>query len=490
MSRSNNKQNKNKKLNKIVNENKQTLNYVRSINNKLKKSNTPQIRTKKGVKSYVNKNLGFRNIMSNASSINQFQPFTRRYASLLKNPIHSNRPCKLPDLNTNPSLTFNDYIVTLGNTTIDIATVAASPVSQAVIFYFSYGPTGLLLEATGDHALYPWRVFGIPINSSGQPIKNDNGTVLTPTIMTNANTNAILALVTQVRLIAGGLRVNSMNELTTNTDTQFVESFVAGQMKLKDFESWYVPGNKDITPFILQQGDNAVFKNAEGASSRYCPFQANHDYLTSYFEDGVLTSTADNNNWNSEQLYFPYIYVKMHEDADVTTLDMKDYRPLFNKNQEKKQEEMFTRLIRRELKEDDDFEDSPPVEHVFVEKVLNGRTILVPKNVGDPVTYHITYPIRLEVKYWTECQVAIPTPLNIAKSPSEPNWDRFMWWINDSANFPRFTNGHSFNGFIRGATRFARKNLTRRKVRNGFNYATGMIGDVRTGLTDLSNSLY
>jgi len=493
MSRSNNNQNKNKnknrnsnnKLAKIERENKAMLQQLQSVQKKLNNSiQNPS--------SYTNKARGSKKFLSSNFVDFPFSLATRRYASLVKNPIHSRQPEKMPDLNTAPSLTFSDYIITMGATTIDIETVTPVTSCEAMIFFLTYGPTGLLNGSVGDFAKYPWRVFAVPINSSGEPIKNDNGTVIRPTIMTNANTNAILALVTQMRLVAAGIRINSMNELTTDSDSQYVESFIPGEMTLRDFEFWYYADPPfDITASVLQAGNSGVFKNSQGAAARYMPLQANQGFLSSYYESGVLTSTADSNNWNAEQLYFPYIYVKLHQDAAITTMSLDGYKPIFNTNKVKKQQQMMQNFM--ELNDPErKYEEmsSSPIEHVYLEKRLsNGNSILVPKDVGTPVVYHITFPIRLEVKYWCECQVAIPTPLNISPSPSEQNWDRFIWWLHQKANFPRFTDGHSFTGLINRGARFARKNLTRRKVRNGFNYATGMIGDVRTGLSDLSGAL-
>lgn len=465
-------------------------------------------------------------IIQNHQSISQFLPITQQLASLIKNPIHSKYPKPFTDANTQASFLLQDYMSHIGGFTVltDFPEVTTEfPQAHGVFLYFTYGPTAWNYEyGTGPSVERAYRMWTIPLSSTDTPILNWTGTKYIPQYFTTTNYTTIRELCAAMRMVSAGFRVNSLVEVSTDSSIQFVQRFIPGQMRLVDWERWLdqnVLTPTSIDPYILSNPLRDTYANHQGGASRYNPFQQTWAQ-TMYWEHDALSSNSDEQSLNSHMLYYPYIYIKFNIGVEVSTLSETSISLPNNKNdlafaaqvKSGKTGQLKQKLLEKynadqSENKSESFHELDDDDVVFTTKTVTVATIknkhgksqnlIIKEQIDGKSSVTDTPWIRkyvfdflsLEIKIWIEGLLNQPTALISWPSPSDMLWEKFVWWMSSRSNFPLVSDGNSFNGVIKKAGKFAKKNFNPRGLNKAVRYSVGMIGASKKGMTDIQTAL-
>lgn len=455
--------------------------------------------------------------------------------NLIMNPIHSERSAKLTDANKTNTTTFADFTILDGgiNFTISVSDTL-STVAVGVMIYLTYGPVEFGTQSTSSSSA-AWRLAMTPINNDGKPILMQTPSANGTYAYEGNNHDQIWTLAESVRMVAAGLRVNSMVSFNTTTDTQFVTKFQAGQLRLADYETW-LNGNTSLAAILNSSTGWQRYSNTQGASALYSCLQKPD--LWKFFEKENLYFNAEPQaGLVTSNVYYPYVVAYFNEPITPTlTVIPKGVDPIefvaqmnssginqWNKkkvrvaetkqrlllknqkgeisnattnastinytNDDSKEKLQFVDVKNKQfvVETEEKYEQDHQIDEKTIEcKLINGR--LVPINTVEAIvasTY--TFALTVEAKYWLEALPLQPTVIQSNPSPSDPNWEKFVWMMQDISNYPLVSDGHSFGDKL---IRWGRKNVNPNGVRKASKYIGGMVRSGKAGIADIQQAFY
>lgn len=257
-----------------------------------------------------NKNKNFRQRLQsiNQLRLNTIPRESVRYLNVVKNPIHCVVPAKIPDPSSKITYCFSSYTMQTGDLEVvqPWDDTAEEPNAVALLLYLTYGPSEY---PTAERLA--WTLLTIPIAATGIPICENITSFDVPGIKPT-NYEAILNLINSIRLVGAGIRIKSATEVSTSSTDQFCRRFIAGQLRLGDFEAWTTPDAFiPIGDIILNTLNWQEYGNSQGASSRYDPFQDKYAQMK-FYEESSLTSSDDFAAFNTHDINFPFVYVEFN----------------------------------------------------------------------------------------------------------------------------------------------------------------------------------
>jgi hypothetical protein len=468
---------------------------------------------KRYIKKKVNKSLGV--AVNNNQSMKDFKD----WYDLVCDPIHTQYPAKIPDPIETETHNFNDFNMideefVLGMSWDDETT---PPECDGVVFYMRYGPSEILTTN-----VFAYSVYAIPVNADGYAIKSTvDGVGLTqiePTLYVKT-----WGEIDAARMVSMGFRVNSKVGISTDSTSQFVTKFFAFNMKMSDFEVWLYEED-DVSPLvqmIMTVQDHQEYDNAEGAAARYNPLQSLSQQLAFYQEDN-LKNSQDSGYFDTHGMSYPGIYVKFNQPIAVSGFGMleknltKLTKDLFNMdgaNDNSRLQHEISRLNRlipkmknvkpkRPHAHDKHTPQTRVPRHKRVcrfaalqqqihdlEAKINDSKIdefkseskseVVEQKVGEIIDITWTFPITIEVKYWLEATILLPSMFIAYPKPIDSNWYSNIAFV--TARKDRTTsNGKSFKKiFNTGKKAYKTFNKVRR-------YAGGMARNIQGVTSDLA----
>lgn len=493
--------------NKRRQENKLVKKVAKKINKNLNNTNINR-KLMKGIVKYGEKAKG-RNGRAKTRKIGpgiptKFGP-TLKYLSLVKNPIHTVWPAKITDMHNQPSYCLNDYYISNNGVAVE-GTYDDIYDAYGVVVYLTYGPNG-----SGQINNVPYQVIMVPTGSSGNPILDSDGNVFR---QLTALYDDLLDQVNSMRLVAAGLRINSLIDVSTDSNSQYVTGFRPFQLELADFEKWIAGGSgSSIDNYLLTTNQTALYYNKSGAASRYDPFQ-DPDQLK-YYTPGMLSDTNDEDQFNTHYLKFPGIYVTFSEaiafDVGLLKVDKNTVNVIAKQKEFRRQQaimyetlpnsnlnnnlhnvdQLSNDMINLKIDGDEiksDKQESKTNDNIIDLYYSNGKYYRVHerKQVKADNDGSYIFPIKLEVKFWFEATVEYPSILLVTPSPMDRNFQQVVFWAKDKANFPLTSDGHSFKPLNWVNKRFGNP----KRVKRSSQWVSNMVRSTRQGANDIARAFY
>lgn len=479
---------------------KQTNIIVNIPKKKLKRKNKYPAKRKKAL-AIINRNMPSRAMpiarrFSNPNADSIMSKAMRDYVQLVCNPIHNTRSVQIPDYNAKPTYPFSDFrergngfTVTIGWDDGD----PAPPNARGVLLVLKYGPGDLLWLET-DVA---YGVATILIDDEGRPIhRNETNWPIEKGVLEDQIWN----LIDSTRLVAFGMRVKSNVEMVTDTNSQFVARYHAGQIKQGDLEEYLSNTSEDGIIDILASGPvYQTFGNAQGASARWNPCQ-DDSALYRFFDLGTLVSAGDNGVLATHGYYYPCIFVEFHQTIDPVLVGLS----LVNKPKTKLCERWTKVLDKQRLRKNakdrlekfldnqkDDDDDIKSVSSKFSKISIDHNIKNIKnniKNLGDANSYTYDIPLYAEYRWYLECQLNEPSPLVGTIIPLDINFHKHYAYLARESNkqtavskAPLISDGFSFGGKLMKGL----KMINPENTRKAFNWAGGMAREINAGVGDL-----
>lgn len=199
-------------------------------------------------------------------------PATRAYLNALVNPFGATEPVQIPDRSIASTMCMRDHYQ--ATTFTNNSTVAC----DGLLLWLWYGNSSCI----GDYSADPAGIYGISVLplSGGVP-KLTAGGKYNNVFMDNYTTILGLsgsysrdtALITGMRLVAGGLRVYSTTEVVTDSSAQRVIEFIGGRLSPAEIADMINDGT-DVYSALRTSRASQVFTNQQGCTVRWNPLQS------------------------------------------------------------------------------------------------------------------------------------------------------------------------------------------------------------------------
>lgn len=226
--------------------------------------------------------------------IMQFSNSTRDFINIVTNPLDSNKPAQVPDLQQFNSLCLVDSAHITNPVNPTLSTAAGGIIAWVRCHYSTMDSA----NNPNPNRIYTLNYTSI---SSANVILSDAGgdtrsvvPVNMTTILGGTQYTPNSALITSCRVMSMGLQLLSTVEVVTDTSQIYITQIVGGQMSMSELNS-INNNNSDVLLALKNSSCSKIFSNSEGCSGRYDPFQ-NEEQLN-VLDGSLMYSTAKAFDW-------------------------------------------------------------------------------------------------------------------------------------------------------------------------------------------------
>jgi hypothetical protein len=489
MSKPNSNKNKNKTLARKYNFSRRTdfkFNQLDKAIRQLTATEKAILKAKRNNnKNTPNINMAQRKRRQSRMAQSNYPAIVQEYLFAVVNPIHVMEQPRVPDFYSDKTMPMFDYYVADNGVELTIERSGVDAY-QGVLFYPTYGPV-----AVNGEAASAWQLIIVPIDVNGLPIKDVGSSA--PYYEGSANYDSIWNLLGSIRPVSYGLRVNSLIDMATVADTQFVANAYSFQMRFVDFNSWFISGTTDIATYILNLVNGyGRYNNQQGASGRFNPVQDPY-MLLKFFDKDFLENNQSSNfeTFNTENMLFPCIYVEFQLPMNTVSADLMQRRKhTLRKNKiiyDKKH--VDTQLIQQnyvdsKIKMKSDELHRQLNDEYLIHDVISEESKEEEKKVETDGPYTFTFPLKLEARWFFEGTLLQPTPLKPTPSPSFRGWESVVFDLHNTLAYPYWSDGHSFSNILK----LAKKYITPQNVVKASRYTANMISSGRQAYGNIMNA--
>jgi len=224
----------------------------------------------------------------------QFSPFTRDFINIIKDPLGSNTPAQVPDMQQFNSLCLVDsaHISNPVNPTLTLA-------AGGVVFWLRCHYSALdAISNPNPNRIYTLNYAPISVTNT---MLNDVAGLFRSVIPVNMTTilggtqyTVNTALITSCRVMSMGIQLLSTVEVVTDTSNIYLTQIVGGQLSMTELQSIAANGS-DVLTAVKNSQCARIFSNSEGCCGRYDPFQ--NEVQLSVLDGSKMYATSDAFDW-------------------------------------------------------------------------------------------------------------------------------------------------------------------------------------------------